>query len=158
MHFATVGSRGMDVYTTAIQMKKNRPGVMLSVLCTAEQLMQIENVLFQETGTLGVRRWPVSRHKLERQAATVETPWGIVEGKLGWIAGDGRASRRSSTRVARSRRRTACRLRPFTMRLCKLMEESNRHLTMSFATLFTAQEDQIFQSTEGLDHGIVRRD
>ncbi|HVX59049.1 MAG TPA: LarC family nickel insertion protein, partial [Pirellulales bacterium] len=77
----------LDVYTTAIQMKKNRPGVTLTVLCQPAQLDKIEKILFRETGTLGVRRWPVSRHKLERKAHQVETEYGPIEGKLGWIAG-----------------------------------------------------------------------
>lgn len=77
----------LDVYTTAIQMKKNRPGVTLTVLCPAELVEQIEAILFRETTTLGVRRWAVSRHKLERKSHQVETPWGTIEGKLGWAAG-----------------------------------------------------------------------
>lgn len=77
----------LDVYTTAIQMKKNRPGVTLTVLCYAAALAKVERTLFRETGTLGVRRWPASRHKLERTEHTVETPWGAVAGKLGWVAG-----------------------------------------------------------------------
>jgi len=77
----------LDVYTTSIQMKKNRPGVMLSVLSPAEKVEKLERILFRETSTLGVRRWPVSRHKLERKEHTVETEWGAIAGKLGWIAG-----------------------------------------------------------------------
>jgi len=77
----------LDVYTTAIQMKKNRPGTTLTVLCHAAELEQIEATIFKETGTLGVRRWQASRRKLERKPHDVETPWGTVEGKLGWIAG-----------------------------------------------------------------------
>ncbi len=77
----------LDVYTTSIQMKKNRPGVTLSVLCPPEKIEKIERILFRETGTLGVRRWPVCRHKVERRQHTVETKWGPIEGKLGWIAG-----------------------------------------------------------------------
>ncbi len=72
----------LDVYTTAIQMKKNRPAVMLSVLCEAQRIEPLENILFHETTTLGIRRWPVERHKLPRQAVTVDTPWGPVDGKL----------------------------------------------------------------------------
>jgi uncharacterized protein (TIGR00299 family) protein len=78
----------LDVYTTAIQMKKNRPGVKLSVLCRAGDVEPIESILFTETTTLGVRRWTVSRHVLSRQAHCVETSWGPVEGKVGWL-GDG---------------------------------------------------------------------
>jgi pyridinium-3,5-bisthiocarboxylic acid mononucleotide nickel chelatase len=77
----------LDVYTTPIQMKKNRPGVTLTVLCQASQIEKVEKILFRETGTLGVRRWPVSRHKLERKPHKVETEYGPIDGKLGWIAG-----------------------------------------------------------------------
>jgi len=76
----------LDVYTTAIQMKKNRPGVKLSVLCREGDVEPIETVLFTETTTLGVRRWTVDRHVLSRQAHAVQTPWGPVEGKVGWLA------------------------------------------------------------------------
>ena len=78
----------MDVFTTAIQMKKNRPGVKLSVLCSAADVPSIESILFEETTTLGVRRWPVDRHVLRRRSHTVETPWGSVEGKIGWLTKD----------------------------------------------------------------------
>jgi len=84
-------AQALDVYTTAIQMKKNRPGVKLSVLCRAADVASIEAILFDETATLGVRRWPVSRHVLVRRPHCVETPWGPVEGKLGWPS-DGRPS------------------------------------------------------------------
>jgi len=72
----------LDVYTTAIQMKKNRPGVMLSVICQADDVPRLEDILFRETTTLGIRRWPASRHKLQREACRVETPWGPIAGKL----------------------------------------------------------------------------
>jgi len=82
----------LDVYTTAIQMKKNRPGVKLSVLCGAGQVEAVEAVLFAETTTLGVRRWPVSRQVLERQPHQVQTAWGAIEGKIGWLGGQPRFS------------------------------------------------------------------
>jgi hypothetical protein len=72
----------LDVYTTAIQMKKNRPGVTLTVLGEASRVEALEGILFRETGTLGVRRWQASRHKLERQPHRVETAWGPIDGKL----------------------------------------------------------------------------
>ncbi len=81
----------LDVYTTPIQMKKNRPGVMISVLCSAELIHKLEKILFRETTTLGVRRWPVSRHKLDRRPHNVETTFGTVEGKLA-VLSDGTTS------------------------------------------------------------------
>ncbi|MCS7306781.1 MAG: nickel pincer cofactor biosynthesis protein LarC [Thermoguttaceae bacterium] len=74
----------LDVYTTAIQMKKNRPAVKLSVLCRAEDVGRLEQILFQETTTLGIRRWPVSRHLLPRSCHRVQTAWGPIEGKVYW--------------------------------------------------------------------------
>jgi uncharacterized protein (TIGR00299 family) protein len=72
----------LDVYTTSIQMKKNRPGVLLSVLASADLIAKIEKIIFRETSTLGIRRWQASRHKLDRRPHTVETPLGPIEGKL----------------------------------------------------------------------------
>jgi uncharacterized protein (DUF111 family) len=72
-------------------MKKNRPGVLLSVLCTAEQIARLEKIIFRETTTLGIRRWPASRHKLERSPCAVETPWGEVAGKLALMADGSRS-------------------------------------------------------------------
>lgn len=77
----------LDVYTTAIQMKKNRPGTKLTVLCQAAQVQPIEEIIFAETTSLGVRRWPASRHVLHRRPHQVQTEWGPVEGKLGWLPG-----------------------------------------------------------------------
>ena len=47
----------------------------------------VEEVLFRETATFGVRRFLVSRRKLNRRAHTVSTRWGPVQGKLGWLEG-----------------------------------------------------------------------
>jgi uncharacterized protein (TIGR00299 family) protein len=79
----------LDVYATAIQMKKNRPAVKLSVLCRPEDAAVVEDILFTETTTLGVRWTMAARHVLRREPLTVATPWGPVEGKIGW-PGDGR--------------------------------------------------------------------
>jgi uncharacterized protein (TIGR00299 family) protein len=78
----------LDVYTTAIQMKKSRPGVMLSVLCGANALQAVEAILFRETTTLGVRRQRVERTKLEREKHAVQTELGSVDGTLARL-GDG---------------------------------------------------------------------
>jgi pyridinium-3,5-bisthiocarboxylic acid mononucleotide nickel chelatase len=72
----------LDVWTTAIQMKKQRPGICLHVLCLEDDLEQIEQILFRETTTLGIRRWPVDRSILERRTQDVETKWGTVRGKV----------------------------------------------------------------------------
>jgi pyridinium-3,5-bisthiocarboxylic acid mononucleotide nickel chelatase len=77
----------LDVFTTPIFMKKNRPGVLLSVLAPEAVLPRLEEILFRETATFGIRRYQVSRHKLNRRPHTVCTQWGPVQGKLGWQEG-----------------------------------------------------------------------
>jgi pyridinium-3,5-bisthiocarboxylic acid mononucleotide nickel chelatase len=74
----------LDVFSTPIQMKKNRPGVLLTVLAPAAVLDAVETILFRETQTFGIRRYAAQRSKLRREAVTVTTPWGPVRGKRGW--------------------------------------------------------------------------
>ncbi len=72
----------LDVTYTPIQMKKNRPATQVSVLCYPEKADQMENILFSETGTLGLRRSYIERRSLKRESRTVETPYGLVRVKL----------------------------------------------------------------------------
>ena len=76
----------LDVWTTAIGMKKSRPGVMLSVLCRATQRDALLRCLFKHTTTLGVREFICPRHALARDDRIAQTPWGEVTVKLaeGW--------------------------------------------------------------------------
>lgn len=76
-----------DVFYTPIYMKKNRPGILLQLLCSQEKLAEIEKVLFIETTTLGVRYYPVTVHRLERRFRFVETEWGTVKVKEGILQG-----------------------------------------------------------------------
>ena len=71
----------LDVWVTPIQMKKQRPGVMISILCRQEQIGAVENFLFSETSTLGVRRYSAERTVLRRESHRIKTPWGEVEAK-----------------------------------------------------------------------------
>ena len=75
----------LDVYSSAIQMKKNRPGVKLTVLCYAADVKRLEKILFKQTSTIGIRKWLASRHVLPREAHQVETLWGEIEGKLAML-------------------------------------------------------------------------
>ena len=75
----------LDVWTTPIGMKKNRPGVMLSVLCKEEKKEDMAKSLFFHTTTLGIRVTEHSRYILRREFTKVDTPWGPVEIKT---AGD----------------------------------------------------------------------
>ena len=78
----------LDVYSVAAQMKKDRPGVILSVICEPVRLQEIESILFHETGTFGIRRQLVDRARRLRQSITLESEWGEITGKLGWRDGE----------------------------------------------------------------------
>lgn len=73
----------LDVFTTAAQMKKQRPGSLLTVLCKPEQREQLLDLIFKESTTFGVREHPVSRTVLHRRWASVVTEFGEVQVKVG---------------------------------------------------------------------------
>ncbi|MFA6173566.1 MAG: nickel pincer cofactor biosynthesis protein LarC [Kiritimatiellales bacterium] len=77
----------LDVWLTPIQMKKNRPAVTLSVLTPAALQAAVEEIIFTETTTIGIRRYPVQRTAAERREETVRTPWGSVRVKVSSING-----------------------------------------------------------------------
>jgi hypothetical protein len=78
----------LDVFHTPIQMKKNRPGVLLTVLCAEADADQFSEMILLETTALGVRRHAADRRKLRREVVTVETPLGQVRVKLGRLNGE----------------------------------------------------------------------
>jgi len=71
-----------DVWLTAVQMKKGRPGVVLSVLATADREMEMARIILRQTTTLGVRVHRVWRHEAEREMNVVPTPWGSIRVKI----------------------------------------------------------------------------
>jgi uncharacterized protein (TIGR00299 family) protein len=71
----------LDVYYTPVYMKKNRPGVLITVLCSLSDGNRCEEILLRETSTLGVRRTEMKRRALERQWIEIETPYGNVRVK-----------------------------------------------------------------------------
>ncbi|MDB6021199.1 MAG: hypothetical protein JWQ04_1056 [Pedosphaera sp.] len=77
----------LDVFHTPIQMKKNRPGVLLTVLCAAADADKFSELLLRETSAFGVRRSVAERRKLQREFTTVKTPHGEVNVKLGKLNG-----------------------------------------------------------------------
>jgi hypothetical protein len=78
---ALFAAGALDVFFTPIQMKKNRPATLISVLCRPADTEALETILFRETSTLGVRRQPVERRCLERTSETIDTPYGPVRVK-----------------------------------------------------------------------------
>ena len=75
-------SGALDCFFTHVQMKKNRPGVLVSILCRAQDREAMLGLLFAETPTLGVRSYAVSRRALEREVVTVETEFGTIAVKV----------------------------------------------------------------------------
>jgi uncharacterized protein (TIGR00299 family) protein len=76
----------LDVFVAHGQMKKSRPGFLVTVIASPGTEPQLEAVLFRETGTFGIRKHTATRSKLRRESVSVETPWGPVKAKRGWRA------------------------------------------------------------------------
>ncbi len=77
----------LDCYFTPVQMKKNRPGVLLSVLCGPDEKEALIKLLFVETTTLGVRSYEVERRALRRSVVKVETQYGPIDVKVAHLNG-----------------------------------------------------------------------
>jgi len=77
----------LDVFHTPIQMKKNRPGVLLSVLCAEGDADKFSEMILRQTTAFGVRRYRAERRKLRREFLPVVTPQGEVTVKLGRLDG-----------------------------------------------------------------------
>ena len=77
----------LDVFHAPIQMKKNRPGVLLSVLCAAGEADKFSEMILRQTSAFGVRRGLAERRKLRREFRIVQTPHGEVTVKLGFLDG-----------------------------------------------------------------------
>jgi len=77
----------LDAFGTAVQMKKSRPGMLLTVLARPEDAERMEKIVLAETTTLGVRRREEQRRVLERRFETVTTQWGDVRMKVANLNG-----------------------------------------------------------------------
>ena len=77
----------LDCYFTPVQMKKNRPGVLLSVLCSPSDKEAVMKLLFTETTTLGIRSYEVERRALRRSVVEVETQYGPIFVKVAHLNG-----------------------------------------------------------------------
>jgi pyridinium-3,5-bisthiocarboxylic acid mononucleotide nickel chelatase len=77
----------LDVFGLPVHMKKNRPGMLLTVLCHPADSPKLEKLIFAETTTLGVRRRQEQRQILQRDWTTVATRWGNVRLKIASMNG-----------------------------------------------------------------------
>src|SRR5579883_1282003 len=77
----------LDVFGTPVQMKKGRPGMVLTVLARPEQAPEMSKIIFSETTTLGVRMRDERRQVLQRRSTAVQTQWGEVRMKIANLNG-----------------------------------------------------------------------
>jgi len=84
---SALAAGALDVFHTPIQMKKSRPGVLLTVLCAEADADKFSELMLRETTAFGVRRTIAERRKLRREFTTVKTKFGPVTVKLGKLNG-----------------------------------------------------------------------
>lgn len=77
----------LDVTCSSIQMKKNRPGLQVTILCSPETSDALARLLFEQTTTIGLRIYEARRKVLEREWVEVETPFGMVRVKVAMLDG-----------------------------------------------------------------------
>jgi pyridinium-3,5-bisthiocarboxylic acid mononucleotide nickel chelatase len=82
-----LGVGALDVYTTPVQMKKNRPGTLLTVLCNPQDTNALMSLIFAETTTFGARTYRAQRRALPRELVKVTTRFGDVRVKLSRVNG-----------------------------------------------------------------------
>jgi pyridinium-3,5-bisthiocarboxylic acid mononucleotide nickel chelatase len=89
-HFVekALAAGALDVFHTPVQMKKNRPAALLTVLCPEPEADKFTELLLRETSAFGVRRHTAERRKLIRKFASVQTPFGEITVKLGILDGN----------------------------------------------------------------------
>jgi uncharacterized protein (DUF111 family) len=77
----------LDVFSTAVQMKKSRPGTLLTALAKPQDEPKLREMIFRESSTLGIRSRREKRHVLTRRHEAVQTQWGEIRIKIGSVAG-----------------------------------------------------------------------
>ena len=83
-----LGAGALDIYTTPVQMKKNRPGTLLTILCKPSDTNALMELVFAETTTFGARTYRAQRRTLPRESVNVHTQYGDVRIKFSRVNGD----------------------------------------------------------------------
>jgi pyridinium-3,5-bisthiocarboxylic acid mononucleotide nickel chelatase len=81
------GAGALEVFYVPVQMKKNRPGTLLTVVAPPELRSTLADIIFSETTTIGLRHYEVEREVLQREIVRVDTAIGAVRFKLAWREG-----------------------------------------------------------------------
>jgi len=77
----------LDGYITPVQMKKSRPGILISIIVDDMHLSKVEKIMFEQSTTFGIRKYRASRKKLHRKLVDVETEFGTIKVKIGMLNG-----------------------------------------------------------------------
>jgi uncharacterized protein (DUF111 family) len=77
----------LDGYMTPVQMKKSRPGTLISILVDDVHLSKVERIIFEQSTTFGIRKYKVNRKKLYRKFVDVKTEHGMIKVKIGMLNG-----------------------------------------------------------------------
>ncbi len=77
----------LDGFLTPVQMKKSRPGTLISILVDDVHLSKVERIIFDQSTTFGIRKYKVNRKKLNRKFVDVETEFGPIKVKIGMLNG-----------------------------------------------------------------------
>jgi len=77
-----------EAFFSPVQMKKSRPGILLTALCRPDQLAEVQEIILRHTSTFGVRSREVDRLALDRTFVSVTTPYGALAIKLGMLRGE----------------------------------------------------------------------
>lgn len=114
-----------DVHYTPVYMKKNRPAYQLNVICSEEDTERMEEIIFQETTTIGIRRMPMERTILHREIRTVQTPLGEAQVKVCRLRGQKQyfPEYDSITALCRTHRKNYQEVYQLIQQVCKSMED-----------------------------------
>ena len=82
-----IASPALDYYFTPVQMKKERPGTLITVLASPSDIPQLVDLLLAHTSTLGVRHWLAERRVLPRESVEIDTHWGKAKVKIARLHG-----------------------------------------------------------------------
>ena len=77
----------LDGYITPVQMKKSRPGTLISIIVDDVHLSKVERIIFDQSTTFGIRKYKVNRKKLYRKFVDVKTEYGMIKVKIGTLNG-----------------------------------------------------------------------
>ena len=82
-----LGAGALDGYITPVQMKKSRPGTLVSIIVDDVNLSKVERIMFEQSTTFGIRKYRASRKKLHRKQIDIETEYGMIKVKIGMLNG-----------------------------------------------------------------------